>query len=192
MVSRPFAHVCDCSQGTTGFLTSTMHPCIWCQSATAVGYWVQTRSSSCNECHQVWSRSSASAALIHRRCCAMHWSATRVEDVCAQESLRPIKLELPDAVSTCIDAALCEQPPHSSNLLRAASFGRHFLSDTLEPDRHREACKNLRICVGAAKVPSRDSHLPRPQLEKLGIAGRDSENLFRRRFLLLLKYYYTY
>ena len=29
-------------------------------------------------------------------------------DVCAQESLRPIKDQLADAVSTCLDAALCE------------------------------------------------------------------------------------
>ena len=29
-------------------------------------------------------------------------------DVCAQESLRPIKDQLAEAVSTCLDAALCE------------------------------------------------------------------------------------
>ena len=92
-------------------------------------------------------------------------------DVCAQESLRPIKAELPEAVSTCIDAALCEQPPHSGNLLRAASFGRHFLSEALEPDRHREACKCLRICVELRKSPV-EIPITAAQLEKLGITGR--------------------
>ncbi|CAE7218827.1 vps16 [Symbiodinium sp. CCMP2592] len=104
-------------------------------------------------------------------------------DVCAQESLRPIKAELPDAVSTCIDAALCEQPPHSSNLLRAASFGRHFLSETLEPDRHRDACKNLRICVELRKAPV-EIPITAAQLEKLGIAGL-SLRLAQRHFHLL-------
>ena len=38
-------------------------------------------------------------------------------DVCAQESLRPIKDQLADAVATCLDAALYEERLRSGRLV---------------------------------------------------------------------------
>mmetsp|Transcript_58339 Transcript_58339/g.103681 ORF Transcript_58339/g.103681 Transcript_58339/m.103681 type:complete len:862 (+) Transcript_58339:8-2593(+) len=92
-------------------------------------------------------------------------------DVCAQESLRPIKEDLSDAVATCIDAALCEHDPNTFKpLLDAAGFGRHFLTEPVDPDRNKDACKNLRICNDLRKAPI-DIPMTVAQLEKLGIAG---------------------
>lgn len=105
-------------------------------------------------------------------------------DVCAQESLRPIKDQLADAVSSCLDAALCEDAPAFNNLLKAASFGRHFLTETPGcPDRHREVCRSLRICRELRKAPIEIPITP-AQLEKLGMAGL-SQRLAQRHYHLL-------
>eukprot|EP00434_Breviolum_minutum_P002180 symbB.v1.2.001920.t1/scaffold55.1/size374282/2 len=100
------------------------------------------------------------------------------------ESLRPIKDKLADAVSSCLDAALCEETPAFINLLKAASFGRHFLTETPGcPDRHREVCRSLRICRELRKGPIEIPITP-AQLEKLGMAGL-SMRLAQRHFHLL-------
>jgi len=105
-------------------------------------------------------------------------------DVCAQESLRVIKDELEDAVSTCIDAARYEHDPDTvESLLNAAKFGRHFLNEPMDPKPFMETCRNHRICAELRKEPI-DVPLTLPQLERLGFAGVTMRLAQRRQHLI--------
>ncbi|CAJ1449103.1 unnamed protein product [Effrenium voratum] len=99
-----------------------------------------------------------------------------------RESLRPIRGDLAEAVQTCLEAALCEQGGFN-HLLKAASFGRHFAESAGPPDRHREACRSLRICTELRKAPI-EIPITAQQLEKLGMAGL-TLRLAQRHFHLL-------
>lgn len=64
---------------------------------------------------------------------------------------------------------LHQEAPACFNLLKAASFGRHFLTEASGcPDRHREACRSLRICRELRKAPV-EMPLTPAQLEKLTV-----------------------
>eukprot|EP00929_Paragymnodinium_shiwhaense_P019549 TRINITY_DN13286_c0_g2_i1.p1 TRINITY_DN13286_c0_g2~~TRINITY_DN13286_c0_g2_i1.p1 ORF type:complete len:864 (-),score=226.37 TRINITY_DN13286_c0_g2_i1:194-2785(-) len=106
-------------------------------------------------------------------------------DVCAQESLRLInKDDLADAVATNIDAAQFEyECDKVENLLNAAVFGRHFLSEPMDPKYFVETCRNLRICIELRKAPV-EIPITVPQLEKAGFAGIAMRLAQRRQHLL--------
>lgn len=108
-------------------------------------------------------------------------------DVCAQESLCGIKDDLADAVTACIDASLCEREPKTcKDLLNAAGFGRHFLTEPVDADRNKNACKNLRICMNLRQAPI-DIPISVAQLEKLGIAGLTLRLVQRHHHLLAFR-----
>jgi len=108
-------------------------------------------------------------------------------DVLAQESLRLIKADLPEAVSTCIEAALHEHEPEKvKDLLSAAVFGRHFLPEPMDQKAFVEACRNLRICIELRKSPI-DMPLTVPQLERIGVAGVTMRLAQRHHHLLAVR-----
>eukprot|EP00743_Colponemidia_sp_Colp-15_P004235 GILK01004569.1.p1 GENE.GILK01004569.1~~GILK01004569.1.p1 ORF type:complete len:820 (-),score=138.43 GILK01004569.1:154-2613(-) len=63
----------------------------------------------------------------------------------ADENIRAIKSELPEAVRTCIDAASHEfDPTLQQNLLKAASYGKSYC-EQFEPNAFVKMCQNLRV-----------------------------------------------
>ncbi|KAL8172309.1 hypothetical protein V2J09_024113 [Rumex salicifolius] len=70
----------------------------------------------------------------------------------ADENLRIIRQNLPEAIEACIDAAGYEFDAfRQKTLLRAASYGQAFCS-TVPRDRFQEMCKTLRV-LNAARSP---------------------------------------
>ncbi len=76
-------------------------------------------------------------------------------DVRAEESLRAIQSELPDAIEQCMDAAEYEfSDTARKQLLHAAVFGQHFLEGgQSESRRFIEVCRDLRICRAIWQSP---------------------------------------
>ncbi|CAG9787321.1 unnamed protein product [Diatraea saccharalis] len=86
----------------------------------------------------------------------------------ADEYIRLVKPDLPNAVQNCIDAAAFEfNPDVQKMLIRAAQFGKGFITDPVLTDHYVNTCRWLRV-LNAVRDPKVAIPLTFRQVENLG------------------------
>ncbi|CAH3134156.1 unnamed protein product, partial [Porites lobata] len=104
----------------------------------------------------------------------------------AEEYIRMIKERLPEAVQQCIHAAAGEhEPAIQRGLLRAASFGKSFLTD-MPPHAFVSMCRNLRV-LNAVRDYMVGIPLTYGQLEKLTMKTLIDRLVLRRHYCLAIR-----
>lgn len=104
----------------------------------------------------------------------------------AEEYIRMIKDRLPEAVQQCIHAAAGEyEPAVQRGLLRAASFGKSFLTDT-SPQAFVTMCRTLRV-LNAVRDYMVGVPLTYGQLEKLIMKTLIDRLVLRRHYCLAIR-----
>ncbi|CAH3134229.1 unnamed protein product [Porites lobata] len=104
----------------------------------------------------------------------------------AEEYIRMIKERLPEAVQQCIHAAAGEhEPAIQRGLLRAASFGKSFLTD-MSPHAFVSMCRNLRV-LNAVRDYIVGIPLTYGQLEKLTMKTLIDRLVLRRHYCLAIR-----
>ncbi|CAH3134241.1 unnamed protein product [Porites lobata] len=104
----------------------------------------------------------------------------------AEECIRIIKERLPEAVQQCIHAAAGEhEPAIQRGLLRAASFGKSFLTD-MPPHAFVSMCRNLRV-LNAVRDYMVGIPLTYGQLEKLTMKTLIDRLVLRRHYCLAIR-----
>lgn len=104
----------------------------------------------------------------------------------AEEYIRMIKDRLPEAVQQCIHAAAGEhEPAVQRSLLRAASFGKSFLTD-MPPQAFVSMCRTLRV-LNAVRDYMVGMPLTYGQLEKLAMKTLIDRLVLRRHYCLAIR-----
>ncbi|CAH3134282.1 unnamed protein product [Porites lobata] len=104
----------------------------------------------------------------------------------AEEYIRMIKERLPEAVQQCIHATAGEhEPAIQRGLLRAASFGKSFLTD-MPPHAFVSMCRNLRV-LNAVRDYMVGIPLTYGQLEKLTMKTLIDRLVLRRHYCLAIR-----
>lgn len=104
----------------------------------------------------------------------------------AEEYIRMIKDRLPEAVQQCIHAAAGEhEPAVQRGLLRAASFGKSFLTD-MPPQAFVSMCRTLRV-LNAVRDYMVGVPLTYGQLEKLTMKTLIDRLVLRRHYCLAIR-----
>ncbi|XP_015764646.1 PREDICTED: vacuolar protein sorting-associated protein 16 homolog [Acropora digitifera] len=111
---------------------------------------------------------------------------TQKKSARAEEYIRMIKERLPEAVQQCIHAAAgVHEPAIQRSLLRAASFGKSFLTD-MAPQAFVSMCRNLRV-LNAVRDYTVGIPLTHGQLEKLSMKTLIDRLVLRRHYCLAIR-----